>query len=513
MSDHWVGAEITDFSSCASEIDTHVELLKQDELFNRSRKLCRLLDYLWAELLAGRASKLKAYSIALDVFDKDETFDAQKNTIVRVQMGKLRKRLAHYYAKSDCDFKMEIPNRSYVLKIYKRSGDRNRDLRSDLTTFMPIIRLSSFKAIGESRDVRTIAEGLESDLLTVLSKFSRVQLSRADSGNSDKQIIYILSGSVRQSGNRFRVSAELESLQNAYIVWSDQYDLSAEELIGFDAIEKLAVKISVAVADTYGFVANRIISKGSSASNLSMNSYAYMRNHDLELHSQLISDIKKLVNSDIANAQIWSLWSLLNLDGYRFGFNEDKLENPLSTAVRAARHATSLDPHNSFAHRCLALAHFYCKEFRQFRTFGMRAIELNPYSTDNRADYGRHLWFAGEFSEGLTHVNVALEQSVDPPNWYHHISALEAIRTRNFEDARFFKDELKGYQTIGDFFLAACIAGHLNEKIEGHDIRTAQKFLPQNALAAFDAAIERWHVPLNVLSLVREGLEKAGLTS
>jgi TolB-like protein len=65
--------------------------------FSRSKRARQLLGYLVEETLAGRGDGLKAFSIALDVFGKDTSFDAVADPLVRVQIGRLRALLAEYY--------------------------------------------------------------------------------------------------------------------------------------------------------------------------------------------------------------------------------------------------------------------------------------------------------------------------------------------------------------------------------------------------------------------------------
>ncbi len=84
--------------------------------FARATRLTELLRFVVDEERAGRGDRLKAFVIAQEVFGRDETFDAQNDTIVRVEMGRLRRRVEHYYltAGADDPLHIEIPRGSYV---------------------------------------------------------------------------------------------------------------------------------------------------------------------------------------------------------------------------------------------------------------------------------------------------------------------------------------------------------------------------------------------------------------
>ena len=80
-----------------AEIRAQLARITDSDLFRRSRRLSGFLQYLVAESLAGRADKIKATTIAIEVFGRGEDFDQQGDPIVRVEAGRLRQRLVDYY--------------------------------------------------------------------------------------------------------------------------------------------------------------------------------------------------------------------------------------------------------------------------------------------------------------------------------------------------------------------------------------------------------------------------------
>ena len=67
-------------------------------VFTRSPALSHLLSYLCEKTFAGETDQIKEYSVAVDVFDRQDSFDQDTDSIVRVQANRLRKRLGEYYA-------------------------------------------------------------------------------------------------------------------------------------------------------------------------------------------------------------------------------------------------------------------------------------------------------------------------------------------------------------------------------------------------------------------------------
>ncbi len=81
----------------------------------RTSKLPALLTYLVEQELAGKGEGLKGYSIATDVLGRAADFDPATDSIVRVEMRRLRQALTLYYATGGADdpVKITIPPGTY----------------------------------------------------------------------------------------------------------------------------------------------------------------------------------------------------------------------------------------------------------------------------------------------------------------------------------------------------------------------------------------------------------------
>ncbi|HEV7248521.1 MAG TPA: hypothetical protein VGN93_16215 [Shinella sp.] len=86
------------------------------DTFARSERLRSFLSYIVENELSGKAAQLKGYSIGIDVFGRSAGFDAGNDPLVRVQAGKLRKLLEHYYETEGASdhLRIRVPVGSYV---------------------------------------------------------------------------------------------------------------------------------------------------------------------------------------------------------------------------------------------------------------------------------------------------------------------------------------------------------------------------------------------------------------
>ncbi|MEO5756514.1 MAG: hypothetical protein ABIQ51_06625 [Mesorhizobium sp.] len=93
-----------------------LERLLASETFGRSERARKLLRYLVEREQAGEADRLKGFSIAMDVFGKDGDFDPSTDAVVRVQAGRLRELLQHYFANEGIaePVRIAIPRGAYV---------------------------------------------------------------------------------------------------------------------------------------------------------------------------------------------------------------------------------------------------------------------------------------------------------------------------------------------------------------------------------------------------------------
>lgn len=86
------------------------------------------LRYLVEQTLAGRADRLKGYTIATAVFERDGSFDAQADPVVRTEAGRLRRALERYYlVAGQCDpVLIEVPKGRYVPSFSRRAAPTPR---------------------------------------------------------------------------------------------------------------------------------------------------------------------------------------------------------------------------------------------------------------------------------------------------------------------------------------------------------------------------------------------------
>ena len=113
-----------------------------------------------------------------------------------------------------------------------------------------------FKNLGRDEEQEYFCEGFSEDLISSLSKFSKMlvvsgnaSFSYKDKSKTPKQIgeelgvRYILEGNVRKLGGKIRIGAKLVAADRESTVWSHNFDTTIEEI--FDIHDEIVDTIAV----------------------------------------------------------------------------------------------------------------------------------------------------------------------------------------------------------------------------------------------------------------------------
>lgn len=86
------------------------------QAFQRAPTLGLLLEYICQKYFEGSAEQIKEYNIAVEALGRPEEFDQKRDSIVRVEAHRLRKRLKEYYESEGKDhrIRIELPLGAYV---------------------------------------------------------------------------------------------------------------------------------------------------------------------------------------------------------------------------------------------------------------------------------------------------------------------------------------------------------------------------------------------------------------
>jgi TolB-like protein/tetratricopeptide (TPR) repeat protein len=414
-------------------------------LFENKNRPQRFLSYVVNETIANRGSLIKGFTIGLEVFDKDETFDPQTDAIVRVEAGRLRRLIAHYYMDEGLNdpILISLPKGTYQPNFSKNTVTEKNHIDPIINAAAapptgPAIAVLPFEFIGEDKNMAIFADGITEEIISQLSMSpSLYVISRKVTSLYKGQTIdirelskklethYVLEGSIRQAGENVRVSAQLLNGTNGTIVWTEKFDhiLTPDNIITVQ--DEIAQKVSATIGDAYGTIMRRSAIDMKRSSTDFMEAYKSMLLfHDylfeLSQSTHLIAreSLEKAIKIDPHYADAWAGLAFLSLDEYRFSFNiKDKPKAALKRAQQQAEKSISLSSQFSIAWYALTIIHYHNGEIDKFQNNIKMGLSIAPNSPAVLADSGVYLCLMGELELGLSLVKKAIELNPQHPNW------------------------------------------------------------------------------------------------
>ena len=127
----------------ANPAHAQLERILNSRAFAGAHRSQLFLRYIVDHALDHPGEPLKEYSIALDVFDRDASYDPAVDAAVRVEAGRLRSRLREYYAgEGQTDpLLIEVPRGGYRAVLHTRQPSVAPASRS--LTLVPVKPMSS----------------------------------------------------------------------------------------------------------------------------------------------------------------------------------------------------------------------------------------------------------------------------------------------------------------------------------------------------------------------------------
>lgn len=108
----------------SAQLFQEIERLTKSHSLRGSESLRKLLEYLARQAVEHPDAALKEYQIATEVYGRQANFDPQSDSTIRVQAGRLRMKLAEYYAAEGASdpIVVTMPKGSYHLVFESRQA-------------------------------------------------------------------------------------------------------------------------------------------------------------------------------------------------------------------------------------------------------------------------------------------------------------------------------------------------------------------------------------------------------
>jgi adenylate cyclase len=247
-------------------------------------------------------------------------------------------------------------------------------------------RTSSFSFKGENEDLRVIGEKLN--------------------------VAHILEGSVRKSGNRIRITAQLINVNNGYHLWSETFDRDLEDIFAIQdetaraVAEALSVELGVGESGTRSGGTNNL-----AAYDAYLAGMAAYRDVGRQQWQQATTFVEEAVALDPMYADAWAVLADI-YDSSAYSFRAEQAEELTRKSQAAASRAVDLAPTSVAAISSSALLAMRNRDWCVAERLIQKALQLAPGDAAANYRYGRFLMYLGRSADAIRYCEIAV--NADP---------------------------------------------------------------------------------------------------
>jgi serine/threonine-protein kinase len=282
-------------------------------------------------------------------------------------------------------------------------------------------------ALAQIEDVRVVAR-------TSAFFFKGKQVDLRTVGESLK-VTTVLEGSVRKSGNRLRIMAQLVSVSDGYHLWSERYDRELKDI--FELQDEIARAIANRLKVTLG--ANRqeplvrVATKNLEAYQLYLKGRFHWNKRTPDGMGKAIEYFQQAIAKDPAYALAYTgLADAYNLASFLNAFPPREV---MPKAKAAAAKASEIDNGLAEAYVSLAYASFtYDWDWIAAGSYFQQALAVNPSYVRTHAFYPLYLSSLGRFEEAVATAKHNLDLDPASPAG-SHVLAVQLYLSRQFDVA------------------------------------------------------------------------------
>lgn len=398
----------------------------------------------------------------------------------------------------------------------------------------PSIAILPFKNLTGDPEQEYLSDGVTEDIITALSRFREFDVMARHSSfhfrdeavdpqevRREIGVRYVVEGSVRKTGGRLRVTAQLIDADSGTHIWADRYDRDFEDI--FNIQDEITEAVVARVADRVKVDRARSSrsrpSQSATAYDLVLQARPYQVDFTPAGNREAERLLRRAIEMDPQNAEANASLAFTLGGTYEEGWARDP-GSTLEEALICARHAVAIDDSNGYAHASLAYVMYLKRDFDKADYEANKALRLNPNHTNIIMTRGWISIVLGDHNAAIEQIQRARELNPYMPGF-----ELSTLGTAYFDGKR-YKDAIRAFSQVTDppmwtnYELAASYAYLGDEKNAARYLhaflarasRDLARF-PGNDDQAWRSYFESHHIrrdPKDLEHLI-EGLRKAGL--
>lgn len=300
----------------------------------------------------------------------------------------------------------------------------------------PSIAVLPFEHVGDDPAQEYLADGVTEALITALTRFrwfsvtgrnaSRAcKLSRLDgvSTATELGVRYLLTGSVRKSGERLRITAQLVEAASGRCLHAEHCEAEDADMFAVqdEIAQQVAAVIEPELLKEAGNLAARRRARSVTGWDLVAQGSWLFHHVTQPTHSKarVLFRQASRIDPDLVEAHLWT--GRVNAGLVAYGWSDDPASD-LREGRAAALQAVQLDERNPYAHYALAIVSTYLDDFDLALRSAEKATELSPCFALGRLVDGMASLYSGDLRRAVESLTWGLQLNCyDPQNfvWYN----------------------------------------------------------------------------------------------
>ena len=313
----------------------------------------------------------------------------------------------------------------------------------------PSIAVLPFNNLSGDPEQEYFSDGLTEEIISTLSRVPKLFVIARNSTftykgkpvkvqqvSEELGVRYVLEGSVRKSGEKIRITAQLIDAITGNHLWAERYDRNIDDI--FAVQDEITKKIITAmqVKLTKGEEV-RAASKGTK------NLDAYLKSLQAnELINKINPESNALAKQLAQEAMAldpdypWAYYVLGRSHMMDVWVRASKSpKESIGRATELVQKAIALDNTNGDAHSVLGFLYSMTKQYDKAIAQAEKAVALNPNSAWGHFLMGKTLFFAGRSEESIPEYKIAIRLNPIPPNSHLWSLGLSYAYTGQYEEA------------------------------------------------------------------------------
>ena len=316
-------------------------------------------------------------------------------------------------------------------------------------TSKPAVAVLPFSNLSDDPGQQYFSDGITDDIITELSRFRPLLVIARQSCFAFRGtqltvpqiaaklgVAYIVEGSVRRSGDRVRINAQLVDAALGSQLWAERYDRALEDI--FAVQDEVARAVAAAVSGRVEVVnRERVVRLGPTelhAYDLVLRARAYTLEYTRADNARALACAERAAALDpsSARAAAHAAWC------HFYDFMACWQANPrksLELAYEQARRAVALDETDCFPRTVRGIVRIFRREYDEARSDMLAALDLNPNDFLARRFYGVFLATVGQAEEAIEQVEMGRRLNPFDTRWVPWNLGIVYFSARRYDDA------------------------------------------------------------------------------